>query len=89
MKRSLITGLVVVLMMLLSVMAFAGDGDKYAVGKTVSDFSLKDINGVDPEWSGALPATILYEKNGLKAEFISGRFDTAKLEAKIKELLAR
>ena len=45
------------------------------------------INSVEPTWSGALPALVLYDRTGKKVGFYQGETDLKKLEAKIDKLL--
>lgn len=47
----------------------------------------KFINAIDPKWSGALPASFLYDRTGRKARSIIGEADMAELEALIRKLL--
>lgn len=47
----------------------------------------KFINLVDPKWSGALPASFLYDKNGKKVKAFFGEIKIAELEAALKKLL--
>ncbi len=47
----------------------------------------KFIGGIDPKWSGALPATFLYDRKGKKARSFFGEVPLAELEAAIKKLL--
>ena len=47
------------------------------------------INSVDREWSGALPATFLYDKNGQVVYKHFGRIKTVELRAAIEKLVAR
>lgn len=46
----------------------------------------KFINLVDPKWSGALPATILYDRTGKKVRAFTGEADLKVLEAEISKL---
>ncbi|MDP3001118.1 MAG: TlpA disulfide reductase family protein, partial [Bryobacterales bacterium] len=46
------------------------------------------ITSVDPKWSGALPALILFDRAGRKARAFTGETDLKALEAAIRELLA-
>ena len=41
------------------------------------------INGLDSRWTGALPATVLYDANGRKVMFWEGTADSSKFEAAI------
>lgn len=43
--------------------------------------------GIDAKWSGALPATFLYDKTGKKVRSFFGEVKLAELEAAIKKLL--
>jgi thiol-disulfide isomerase/thioredoxin len=45
------------------------------------------ITSVDPKWSGALPALILFDRAGRKARFFTGETDLKALEAAVRELL--
>lgn len=45
------------------------------------------IGGIDPKWSGALPATFLYDRTGKKARSFFGEINIAELEAAIQKLL--
>jgi thiol-disulfide isomerase/thioredoxin len=45
------------------------------------------IKTVDPRWHGELPADVLYGPDGKRVLTIMGEPNTAKLEAKIKQLL--
>ena len=47
----------------------------------------KFINFVDPKWSGALPASILYDKNGKRVKSFIGETPMKDLEAAIQKLL--
>lgn len=47
----------------------------------------KFITLVDPKWSGALPASFLYDRNGKKVRAFFGEVKIAELEAAIKKLL--
>jgi thiol-disulfide isomerase/thioredoxin len=47
----------------------------------------KFISGLEPKWSGALPALFLYDKTGKRVKFVQGETDLAKLEAEIAKLL--
>lgn len=47
----------------------------------------KFINLVDPKWSGALPASFLYDKTGRKAKAFFGEIKIAELEAALQKLL--
>ena len=45
------------------------------------------INSIDPKWSGALPALILYDKLGKKVKTWIGETDLKALEAEVRKLL--
>jgi hypothetical protein len=45
------------------------------------------INGIDSLWSGALPATLLYDGNGRKLWFREGRTSYDTLKTRIDPLL--
>lgn len=45
------------------------------------------INFVDRNWSGALPAVFLYDRNGRRVRSFIGETDTATLEKAIRSLL--
>ena len=47
----------------------------------------KFIAGLEPKWSGALPAMFLYDKTGKRAKFVQGEADLKMLEAEIAKLL--
>jgi thiol-disulfide isomerase/thioredoxin len=47
----------------------------------------KFIEGLDPKWSGALPALFLYDRNGKKVKSFIGETEPAAIEAAIKKLL--
>jgi thiol-disulfide isomerase/thioredoxin len=47
----------------------------------------KFIGGIDAQWSGALPASFLYDKTGRKVRSFFGEVPLAELEAAIKKLL--
>jgi thiol-disulfide isomerase/thioredoxin len=47
----------------------------------------KFIAGLEPKWSGALPAMFLYDKTGKRVKFVQGETDLKKLEAEISKLL--
>jgi thiol-disulfide isomerase/thioredoxin len=50
--------------------------------------SSPSINAVDPKWSGALPATFLYNANGEIVFKHFGRFNTTELRAAIQKVMA-
>jgi thiol-disulfide isomerase/thioredoxin len=52
----------------------AQDDDKFAAG-------------IDPKWSGALPASFLYDRTGKKVRSFFGEVPLTELEAAIKKLL--
>ena len=45
------------------------------------------IDGLDPRWSGALPATIVFDGAGRKTAFWEGKADYETLERRVKEVL--
>ena len=45
------------------------------------------INSLDPKWSGALPATFLYNRQGRKVKSYFGEVDLKQLEADVLKLL--
>lgn len=45
------------------------------------------ITSVDKDWSGALPALFLYDRNGRKAASLVGETEPAAIEAAIRKLL--
>ncbi len=45
------------------------------------------LSAVDPKWSGALPATFLYDRGGKKVKALIGESDLKALEAAIIKLL--
>jgi thiol-disulfide isomerase/thioredoxin len=47
------------------------------------------ITSVDPKWSGALPALILFDRAGRKARAFTGETDLTALETAIRELLSK
>lgn len=47
----------------------------------------KFINAIEPKWSGALPALILYDKTGKKVKAWIGETDLAAVQLEVKKLL--
>jgi thiol-disulfide isomerase/thioredoxin len=47
----------------------------------------KFINSIDTKWTGALPASFLYDKSGKKAQAYFGEVDLKALEVAIQKLL--
>lgn len=47
----------------------------------------KFINFVDPKWSGALPALILYDKTGKKVKLFVGETHADEIEREVRKLL--
>lgn len=47
----------------------------------------KFIDGIDPKWSGALPASFLYDRQGRKVQAFFGEVDLKALAAGIEKLL--
>jgi hypothetical protein len=45
------------------------------------------INALDPKWSGALPASFLYDRHGKKVKSYFGEVNLKQLEADILKLL--
>lgn len=45
------------------------------------------IDSVDPKWSGALPASFLYDRDGRKVKSFIGETKAADIEAAIRNLL--
>ena len=44
------------------------------------------VNGLDPNWTGALPASFLYDARGAEKRFWSGAITVPELEAGLREL---
>ncbi|HVT06119.1 MAG TPA: TlpA disulfide reductase family protein [Polyangia bacterium] len=44
------------------------------------------VNGLDPNWTGALPASFLYDAHGAEKRFWSGPITVPELEAGLREL---
>ncbi|HPT27943.1 MAG TPA: TlpA disulfide reductase family protein [Bryobacteraceae bacterium] len=65
--------------------------DKAKVAAPVYIKRVKDddkfINSLDPKWSGALPASFLYDKSGKKVKSYFGEADLKQLEADVLKLL--
>jgi thiol-disulfide isomerase/thioredoxin len=47
----------------------------------------KFINAIDPKWSGALPALVIYDRSGKKVKVFVGETNLAEVEAVIAKLL--
>jgi thiol-disulfide isomerase/thioredoxin len=47
----------------------------------------KFINSIDPKWSGALPALVLYDKTGKKIRVWIGESDLKQVRAEVEKLL--
>ena len=45
------------------------------------------INTLNPDWSGSLPATFVYDAAGRRVAFWEGRADRARFEAAIRQAL--
>jgi thiol-disulfide isomerase/thioredoxin len=45
------------------------------------------ISAIDPKWSGALPATFLYDRQGRKARSFFGEVSMKELDAAVRKLL--
>jgi thiol-disulfide isomerase/thioredoxin len=43
------------------------------------------INGLNPEWNGALPATFIYDSSGKQVEFMIGEQTAEQFEAAVKK----
>ncbi len=46
------------------------------------------IDGLDPRWSGALPATFLYDSSGRLRDFWEGKADYATLERRVQQVVS-
>lgn len=46
----------------------------------------KFINSIDPKWSGALPATFVYDRAGRKVRSFFGEVEVKDLEAAVRKL---
>ena len=46
------------------------------------------IDAFDPKWSGALPATFLYDRSGTRRRSLFGKSSYDRLESAVRELLA-
>lgn len=72
-----------------------GDAEKFLVTNKVPTphylRKAKDdeafINSIEPKWSGALPASFLYDRTGKKVRVFIGEVDLKVLEAAIQKLL--
>jgi thiol-disulfide isomerase/thioredoxin len=47
----------------------------------------KFIDSVDPQWSGALPAVFLYDRQGRLVKAFSGETETSEIEAALRRIL--
>lgn len=45
------------------------------------------VNGMNPDWSGALPATFVYNRDGNLADFWEGKADKARFEKAVIKVL--
>ena len=54
--------------------------------KTGDDMTF--IDTLNPKWSGALPATFLYDQEGRLAEFWEGMADEARFQSSVSQVLA-
>lgn len=54
-----------------------------------SEKSTPFVNGFHADWSGAVPATFLYDRSGTLLEFWEGKEDYAGLQAKVKGHVSR
>lgn len=71
------------------VRAFLADHNAAGPWLLKSGPDMEFINGLEPRWSGALPATIVYDSNGSPIEFWEGGADSARFEAAVAPLLDR
>lgn len=62
----------------------AGAGGATAFIKHGADDAF--VNGLDPNWTGALPASFLYDAHGAERRFWSGPITVPELEAGLREL---
>lgn len=69
--------------------AFLADHDTPGPWLIKSGPDMEFINGLEPRWTGALPATIVYDSNGSPVEFWEGGADSARFEAAVAPLLDR
>lgn len=51
------------------------------------DGDMPFIDAFDPDWSGALPATFIYDGSGRRRQALFGKSTYAQLEAKVLEVL--
>jgi thiol-disulfide isomerase/thioredoxin len=70
-----------------AVLAAAGAGDARAFIKQGDDTTF--VDAFDPTWSGALPASFLYDGRGAKRRFWSGPVTTQKLETALGDLIPK
>jgi thiol-disulfide isomerase/thioredoxin len=49
---------------------------------------MKFINGLNPKWTGALPATFVYDGQGRLRDFWEGKASYAKMEERLRRVLA-
>jgi thiol-disulfide isomerase/thioredoxin len=71
------------------------DARRFLIGKNVPLPSYqkvvknddKFIEGLDPKWSGALPALFLYDRNGKQVKNFIGETSMPAIEAAVKKLL--
>ncbi len=68
---------------------FLADHDASGPWLLKSGPDMEFINGLEPRWSGALPATLVYDSNGAPVEFWEGGADSARFEAAVAPLLDR
>ncbi|MGH7787845.1 MAG: TlpA disulfide reductase family protein [Candidatus Binatia bacterium] len=47
------------------------------------------INAVDPQWSGALPATFIYDRSGTRRHALLGKSSYAQFEEKVRDVLKK
>lgn len=63
----------------------AGIGDPAYLKKVKNDDAF--INTIDPKWSGALPALVLYDRAGKKVKLWVGETDLKVVETEVRKLL--
>jgi thiol-disulfide isomerase/thioredoxin len=68
-------------------LAKAGATDVQAFIKHGDDNTF--INGLEPKWTGALPASILYDSHGAKKRFWPGPVTAGDLDAGLRDLLKK
>jgi len=75
------------------------DSEKPAVTKFLTDQGvdfatyiksgddMQFINGLNPKWTGALPATFVYDGQGRQRDFWEGKASYAKMEERLRRVL--